>query len=56
MEDDEKRTIKEIVENVSLLLRDRAIYGMTFVDVTGKRIDPAPLESWCSMNLPKTVA
>jgi len=56
MDGDEQRTIEESAENASLLLRDRALYGTSFVDKTGRRINPATLEPWCSMDPPKTAA
>jgi hypothetical protein len=39
--------LERAIENEKALLRDRAIYGTSFVDEEGQRIDPKTLEPWC---------
>jgi hypothetical protein len=37
---------KAELENAKKLFRDSYLYGTTFVDVTGKRIDPRSVSPW----------
>ncbi len=53
MSDDLKayEVLERAIENEKALLRDRMIYGTSFVDEEGKRIDPKTLEPWRSMDI-----
>lgn len=52
MSDEAAREINESVKNATALLKDQVLYGMSFTDVTSRRIDPRTMEPWCSMDLP----
>lgn len=44
--DEEIGFLEEELENAKKLYRDSYLYGTTFVDVTGKRIDPRSVSPW----------